>query len=276
MLASYPSRPPRRSLARMCNLYSVRTSQAELRGLFDVAPERDRLGNLGPLPAIFPRGDAPVVRLSRGRWDRPPRRARAGGDALGLPHAAALQAHRRADPAAGRQQRARRQARRLALLAGVLRAPPLPRARHRVLARRRAAARRCTTGSAWPPRRPRPTRVRARPSPWRGCGGAGGATTGASCATSWPSPSSPRRPTRWWRPVHPERMVAILSPEGWEAWLDGPARRTRCGLIRPFPADADARGGPRRGAEGGWVECACRSRSPRPMHCDGRPPIREA
>ena len=46
----------------MCNLYSVRASQDELRGLFDVAPERDRLGNLGSLPAIFPRADAPVVR----------------------------------------------------------------------------------------------------------------------------------------------------------------------------------------------------------------------
>ena len=33
-----------------------------MRSLFDVAPERDRRGDLAPLRAIFPRHDAPVVR----------------------------------------------------------------------------------------------------------------------------------------------------------------------------------------------------------------------
>ena len=80
MLASYLSRPPRHSLAHMCNHYSVRASQAELRGLFDVAPERDRLGNLGPLPAIFPRADAPVVR--RAEDDGGARRRAAADPAL--------------------------------------------------------------------------------------------------------------------------------------------------------------------------------------------------
>ena len=37
-------------------------------------------------------------------------------------------------------------------------------------------------------------------------------------------------------PIHPECMVAILPPEDWEAWLDGPpADALR--LIRPFPAE---------------------------------------
>jgi putative SOS response-associated peptidase YedK len=47
----------------MCNLYAATTPQQALRGLFDVAPGQDRLGNLAPLPAIYPRYTAPVVRL---------------------------------------------------------------------------------------------------------------------------------------------------------------------------------------------------------------------
>lgn len=46
----------------MCNLYSLTAPQAVLRDLFEVDAEHDHLGNLGPLPAIFPRGVAPVVR----------------------------------------------------------------------------------------------------------------------------------------------------------------------------------------------------------------------
>jgi putative SOS response-associated peptidase YedK len=34
-----------------------------MRALFDVRPERDRVGNLPPLPGIYPRHEAPVVRL---------------------------------------------------------------------------------------------------------------------------------------------------------------------------------------------------------------------
>jgi len=46
----------------MCNLYSNTTTQEAMRQLFDVAPGRDRLGNFAPLPAIYPRYQAPVVR----------------------------------------------------------------------------------------------------------------------------------------------------------------------------------------------------------------------
>lgn len=47
----------------MCNLYSNMTTQAAMRQLFDLAPGRDRLGNFAPLPAIYPRYEAPVLRL---------------------------------------------------------------------------------------------------------------------------------------------------------------------------------------------------------------------
>ncbi|HUF55830.1 MAG TPA: SOS response-associated peptidase [Thermohalobaculum sp.] len=48
----------------MCNLYSQTTPVEAMRRFFHVRRERDRLGNAPPLPAIFPRYDAPVVRLA--------------------------------------------------------------------------------------------------------------------------------------------------------------------------------------------------------------------
>ena len=47
----------------MCSLYSNRASVDELRSLFSVAAERDRLGNYAAQPAIFPDTAAPVLRL---------------------------------------------------------------------------------------------------------------------------------------------------------------------------------------------------------------------
>jgi putative SOS response-associated peptidase YedK len=48
----------------MCNLYSSLMAPDAMRQLFDVRPGLDRLGNHAPQPAIFPRYDAPVVRLT--------------------------------------------------------------------------------------------------------------------------------------------------------------------------------------------------------------------
>jgi putative SOS response-associated peptidase YedK len=45
----------------MCNLFSMVSNQKVVRGLFKV--ERDRTGNLPPLPAIFPDYPSPVVRV---------------------------------------------------------------------------------------------------------------------------------------------------------------------------------------------------------------------
>lgn len=46
----------------MCNLYSNTIPADAMRQLFDVAAERNRIGNAEPLPAIFPKHVAPVVR----------------------------------------------------------------------------------------------------------------------------------------------------------------------------------------------------------------------
>ncbi|MEQ8290671.1 MAG: SOS response-associated peptidase [Roseovarius sp.] len=50
----------------MCNLHSNMTTQQAMRQLFDVAAGFDGLGNFAPLPAIFPRYSAPVVRIGAG------------------------------------------------------------------------------------------------------------------------------------------------------------------------------------------------------------------
>ena len=46
----------------MCNLYSMTKSQEAMRRLFKVEQKNDRLGNAQPLPAIWPKYEAPVVR----------------------------------------------------------------------------------------------------------------------------------------------------------------------------------------------------------------------
>jgi len=46
----------------MCNLFANKTPQQAMRALFKVRPDRDRTGNLPPLPEIFPDQEAPVIR----------------------------------------------------------------------------------------------------------------------------------------------------------------------------------------------------------------------
>jgi putative SOS response-associated peptidase YedK len=60
----------------MCNLYSIKTDQAELRRTFGVI--KDNAGNLPDLPGVFPDQMAPVIRLQDGerellqmRWGFP-------------------------------------------------------------------------------------------------------------------------------------------------------------------------------------------------------------
>ena len=48
----------------MCNLYSNTTAAQAMRQMFDVTAGLDRTGNAEPLPAIFPKHMAPVVRLT--------------------------------------------------------------------------------------------------------------------------------------------------------------------------------------------------------------------
>jgi putative SOS response-associated peptidase YedK len=61
----------------MCNLYSITTNQAAIIGLFRVINRY--VGNLPPMPGVFPDYPAPVVRnagaereLTRIRWGMPP------------------------------------------------------------------------------------------------------------------------------------------------------------------------------------------------------------
>jgi putative SOS response-associated peptidase YedK len=67
----------------MCNLYSITTNQAAIAALFRVVNRY--VGNLAPMPGVFPDYPAPVVRNSDAgsemvlmRWGMPPP-PRAGG-----------------------------------------------------------------------------------------------------------------------------------------------------------------------------------------------------
>ena len=62
----------------MCNLYSITTNQAAIIGLFRVINQY--VGNLPPMPGVFPDYPAPVVRNTGGereiammRWGMPHR-----------------------------------------------------------------------------------------------------------------------------------------------------------------------------------------------------------
>lgn len=48
----------------MCNLYTMTGAQAAMRALFEIEQEHDHLGNQQPLHSIWPKYDAPVVRLT--------------------------------------------------------------------------------------------------------------------------------------------------------------------------------------------------------------------
>ncbi len=59
----------------MCNLYSITTNQAAIIALFRVVNRY--VGNLAPMPGVFPDYPAPVVRNTTGRelsngMDAPP------------------------------------------------------------------------------------------------------------------------------------------------------------------------------------------------------------
>ena len=70
----------------MCNLYSITTNQAAIIALFRVVNRY--VGNLAPMPGVFPDYKAPIVRtgaegreLATARWGMPSSSTRAdGGD----------------------------------------------------------------------------------------------------------------------------------------------------------------------------------------------------
>lgn len=55
----YVGRVPKH--ATMCNLHSNMMSHEAMRRLFDVSQDKSALGNFAPLPAIYPKNDAPIV-----------------------------------------------------------------------------------------------------------------------------------------------------------------------------------------------------------------------
>jgi putative SOS response-associated peptidase YedK len=70
----------------MCNLYSITTNQEAMRSVFRKINRY--VGNLAPMPGVFPDYPAPVIRntdegdgrdLVMMRWGMPPHRARAAG-----------------------------------------------------------------------------------------------------------------------------------------------------------------------------------------------------
>ncbi len=50
---------------RMCNLHSNLTTHEAMRQLFDVSVENANLGNMPALPAIYPKGEAPIVAIGK-------------------------------------------------------------------------------------------------------------------------------------------------------------------------------------------------------------------
>jgi len=51
----------------MCNLYSLTTNVEAIRRLFKVERVAPGIGNMEPLPGVFPGQDAPVIRLNENR-----------------------------------------------------------------------------------------------------------------------------------------------------------------------------------------------------------------
>lgn len=210
----------------MCNLYANMTTQEEMRRLFGVAPGRDGLGNFAPLPAIWPRDAAPVARLGGG-----------GGHELVAMHWGFLlpQVSKRTGQ------------------------PILPKAVNNARDDRLAASpfwhesflhRRCLV--------PATAFAEAsghNPATWHWFGIASddpAARPPFAFAGLWRHFRGAYRgvqavidtftvittsPNALVRPVHPERMPVILSPEDYRTWLSGPTEAA-ARLLRPFPAGA--------------------------------------
>jgi putative SOS response-associated peptidase YedK len=98
----------------MCNLYSITTNQAAIAALFRVINRY--VGNLAPMPGVFPDYPAPVVRNTEGgremammRWGMPPPPRTPGAPVTTSAHVVAALAHlaqaREPLPRAGQQLR---------------------------------------------------------------------------------------------------------------------------------------------------------------------------
>ena len=209
----------------MCNLFAITLPQAAMRTLFDVAPEDDALGNLASLRAIFPRHDAPVVRAGQGgRRELVP--AHWG---FVLPQVS----KRTGQPI---QPKAVNNARDDKLMTSSF---------WRESFQRRRCLLPATSFSEAQGRSPAVHH-------WFGVLGEDGRSPGpfafAAIWRRWRGlyRDEPREmdtvsmvtttPNALVRPVHPDRMPAILPPQDWAAWLEAPPEEALA-LIRPYPAE---------------------------------------
>lgn len=207
----------------MCNLFANTMPQEAMRRLFAVAPEDDALGNAAPLPAIFPRHGAPIVR--RGAHGRRELVAAHWGFVLpqvskktGAPILPKAVNNARDDSVRSSPfWRESFETRRCLLPAtSFCEAKGVKPATYVWF---------CVTGE-----RPRPPFAFA--AIWRRHRGKyrDELVDIETCAMLTTSPND------LVRTVHPDRMPVILAPEDWDAWMDG-APDEAAGLMRPYPAE---------------------------------------
>lgn len=208
----------------MCTLFANTLPQEAMRRLFGVAPPDDHLGNAAPLPAIFPRDAAPMVRLGadgqselvRAHWGfLLPQVSKKTGAPI-LPKAVV----NARDDALTRSPfwRDSFRDRRALLPATAFCEPKGTKPSIRVWF--------AMTGDAARP-------AFAFAALWRRWRGAyRGEMVEIDAVTMITT-----MPNTLVATVHPDRMPAIQPPEAWQAWLTG-APDTALALIRPFPAEA--------------------------------------
>lgn len=210
----------------MCNLYANMSTQDEMRRLFAVAPGRDRLGDFVPLPAVWPRQSAPVVRLGGD-----------GGRELVAMHWGFLlpQVSKRTDqpllPRAVNNARDDRLATSPFWRASFETRRCLVPATAFAEARGRNPATFTWFGLASDDPAARPPFAFA--GLWRHFRGL---YRGAEVARDTFTVIT-TRPNALVRPVHPERMPAMLAVQDYRTWLSGP-KDEAARLPRPFAADA--------------------------------------
>lgn len=206
----------------MCNLYSNRLSQHEMRRIFDVAPEADRLGNAGEWPAVWPKYEAPILRLTV-----------EGGRELVSAHwgfltpAVSKKTGKPIAPIAWNNARDDR------ITAGLWKDSFLNRRCLIPATSFREARGRSPATDVWFALKGDEDRPPfAFAGLWRagqpGVAGEAGAWLTHTMMTTTANDIV--------RPVHPTRMPVILDPQDYEPWLTGSPDQARA-LLRPFPAD---------------------------------------
>lgn len=207
----------------MCNLYSCKKPVEAMRQLFDVLPDHDHLGNAPPLSAIWPKYEAPVVRLTD-KGERELLYMQWGfltakvSKKTGKPIAPAAWNNARADKVArnGLWKESFQQRRCLVPATSF----------------REAKGRNPATDHWFALKGDEPRPSFAFAGMWRGF-----------------QPGLPEQQSRLLthtiitttandivRPVHPDRMPVILDPDDYEQWLHG-AAKDALALLKPYPAE---------------------------------------